>query len=445
MGIIYSKTSNQPLSQDLPQSPSLTLAETVESGVSVCHHMVSLLTTGSREVRQTALQVLQQLTCTSASNLLLDQDCAVLVAEAVLRVLKGGSSIVPFDTVLISLEIIGNVFPYLGEDVAQEVCKDRCLDDLLSKVGQLGLVGGKVSYNIRSKKHDLETPGGGLQLPQERFGSTDIRYRGNGIIFDRSSSQLDNESINWNVPIKKIRSDEFFPTHTCSDVRCNQSCQANDGMMTKGDSIRMMMKKMDDDESADPVAVESAAGAGAVTQEFLRRGDNFPKAQSSRVELWMPEDGDGGFFSKAHLAKLICGMLNSPFGGTIYMGIHQDGTIQGLDVNRDCRDLIRRNLAKVVYDNISPTVLSPDQISIDFIPVDCEDGKRLSVVVVRIAAFPTCGIVWEAPRIYRCRHLSMDLLEMEGRYLRMEGEGPIFNLKMEAMEIHKQQRKLISN
>jgi len=206
----------------------------------------------------------------------------------------------------------------------------------------------------------------------------------------------------------------------------------------QGNSIRIMMQKMDDEEPTDPQAVASATAAGPQVQEVLVRGDKFPSVHGSRVEFWMPENPS--FFSKAHLATLICGMLNSPFGGTIYMGIHQDGSVKGLDVNRDGHDLLRRNLAKVMVDNITPTVLSPAKVSIDFLPVDCEDGMRSSVVVISIAAFPSCGIVWEAPRIYRARHLSMDLVDMEGMYLRMEGEGTNFNHKMEARDIHKEQK-----
>jgi len=442
MGMISSK--NQIVLQSLPRSPPLTYSDTVESGVSVCHHMLSLLANGNTEVRQTALQVLKQLTSTSATNLFLDRDCVERVGEAILRVLKGGSAAVTLETLLISLEILSNVFPHLGENLVHAVCKDKDVDDLLSKLGQLGLVGAELLNIMRIRKqNDLETPGDGLQLPRAAFGSTDIRYRENESISDRSSSQLDMEFQNRCSNYPRVRSPQFFPLHTCTDLGCDQQSQANHNEVKpkaiQGKSIRMMMKKMEDEESADLQAVTSAAAAGAQIQKFLMRGEKFPSVHGSRVELWMPEDPS--FFSKAHLATLICGMLNSPFGGTIYMGILQDGTVKGLDVNRDGHDLLRRNLAKVMVDNITPTVLSPAKVSIDFYPVDCEDGTRSSVVVISIAEYPSCGIVWEAPRIYRARHLSMDLLDMEGTYLRMEGEGPSYNHKMEAMDIHKEQRK----
>ncbi|KAH9509577.1 hypothetical protein Btru_046209 [Bulinus truncatus] len=61
-----------------------------------------------------------------------------------------------------------------------------------------------------------------------------------------------------------------------------------------------------------------------------------------------------------HLARLVCGMLNSGLGGSIFIGVDPDGLINGEDMDYTYKDEIRRLCINCMTELIKPSIFNYD-------------------------------------------------------------------------------------
>ena len=78
--------------------------------------------------------------------------------------------------------------------------------------------------------------------------------------------------------------------------------------------------------------------------------------------------------SKQNLSKYICGMLNSGKGGVVYLGILDDGSVEGLSLSRFQKHHVKLALLDM-FDNFKPRV-SREYFNVRFVEV-MEDKSSL--------------------------------------------------------------------
>ena len=88
--------------------------------------------------------------------------------------------------------------------------------------------------------------------------------------------------------------------------------------------------------------------------EVLTRDYVLSESQSLTAELMDAEYLD--LIAPNKLATFLCGFLNSEEGGTIYVGVKNNGLIRGVLLNRKQRDYMRQALDKVLATKLLPRV-----------------------------------------------------------------------------------------
>ncbi|KAK7473704.1 hypothetical protein BaRGS_00035031 [Batillaria attramentaria] len=72
--------------------------------------------------------------------------------------------------------------------------------------------------------------------------------------------------------------------------------------------------------------------------------------------------------SREHLAEIVCGMMNSGLGGSVYFGLTKDGQVQGIKLTRDERDEMRLGIDHLMTNCFVPPVFH-NQLDIIYKPV----------------------------------------------------------------------------
>jgi len=101
-------------------------------------------------------------------------------------------------------------------------------------------------------------------------------------------------------------------------------------------------------------------------------------SRENRIMIKPGMDGQSGSIgeyssTRQHWSKYLCGMLNSPAGGTLYGGIQDDGRVAGFMMSQYQQDHVIIQLEDV-FERYSPPVCK-DQYSVRFVPV-VEPGEE---------------------------------------------------------------------
>ena len=119
-----------------------------------------------------------------------------------------------------------------------------------------------------------------------------------------------------------------------------------------------------------------------VPQQYYILGGNIPWEEDEThefkghrtlsVEELDPRLEDSGKPSRGTISKALCGFLNAGKGGTIYMGVTNQGTIQGIHLTQDQKDHFEVALGDLLQRYTPP--VPKECVSVAFIPVlDDED------------------------------------------------------------------------
>ena len=126
----------------------------------------------------------------------------------------------------------------------------------------------------------------------------------------------------------------------------------------------------------------------SVTMDYFRRGDIHPREETMVNEFKghrsfcvdeIPRLALSGFNnpgnrpSRQHISKYACGMLNTGRGGTIFMGILDDGRIDGFMMSKYQQDHVRLSIQDT-FDRYAPPV-PPHLYKITFKPVIDNDPQ----------------------------------------------------------------------
>uniref|UniRef100_UPI00398E6E4F schlafen-like protein 1 n=1 Tax=Pristiophorus japonicus TaxID=55135 RepID=UPI00398E6E4F len=88
---------------------------------------------------------------------------------------------------------------------------------------------------------------------------------------------------------------------------------------------------------------------------------------------------------KTHVRKYVCAFLNSE-GGSLFVGVNDDGTVCGVDCNHKDEDRIRLLIDSIVKGFKPP--LFPNAYSITFLPVIKDGDTGMFLKVVRLTVHP---------------------------------------------------------
>ncbi|XP_037079183.1 uncharacterized protein LOC119100179 [Pollicipes pollicipes] len=126
-----------------------------------------------------------------------------------------------------------------------------------------------------------------------------------------------------------------------------------------------------DDGGSTSDAADCAAGwdeGGPVwTGQYCRAGQLARLVSGQRLQL-EPEVRRVTNIGRLRLTQLVCGMLNTGEGGSVYYGVTREGRISGLQVDRRSRDCLRLGLDKTLSDRLVPPP-PPDCCRLEFVPV----------------------------------------------------------------------------
>eukprot|EP01130_Rhizamoeba_saxonica_P014912 TRINITY_DN658_c0_g1_i4.p1 TRINITY_DN658_c0_g1~~TRINITY_DN658_c0_g1_i4.p1 ORF type:complete len:196 (+),score=31.69 TRINITY_DN658_c0_g1_i4:160-747(+) len=123
------------------------------------------------------------------------------------------------------------------------------------------------------------------------------------------------------------------------------------------------------------------------TQEkelLLKHGEVIEYEEGKNYEFKGAEDSSVSWDYKAFrnvfkkdYGRTVCGFLNSGEGGKLIFGIHDDGTVQGIVLNREERDH-----ARLLYDNQIKFMYPPvtDSVGIDLVEVGI--GRYVVIITV---------------------------------------------------------------
>ncbi|XP_070534524.1 uncharacterized protein [Ptychodera flava] len=84
---------------------------------------------------------------------------------------------------------------------------------------------------------------------------------------------------------------------------------------------------------------------------------------------------------KEHIGKYVCAFLNSE-GGTLMIGVADDGTVQGVHCDQIREDRVRRDIDSVIR-NFKPQVFT-EMYTVDFVPVRNQRSGPLKVIKITV-------------------------------------------------------------
>lgn len=157
------------------------------------------------------------------------------------------------------------------------------------------------------------------------------------------------------------------------------------------------------------------------------------------VELYAPSDKNG--ICRSHLSTLICGMLNSLRGGSVFIGVKHNGYILGIRLTRQERDHFRQQVDRILASMINPRV-PPNTVGIDFHRAEDRTRPALESYVIRIEVSGRSAEGDE--KIYMAHNLIAAGVQ-EGMYLRgPNGNNEKLNQSEIMQELKKQTEKMHS-
>jgi len=185
--------------------------------------------------------------------------------------------------------------------------------------------------------------------------------------------------------------------------------------------------------------------SAAVTDDnvsTLGYGQILQDKHGAKVELWAPNNRNDIYLPdicKSHLSTLICGFLNSLRGGSVYIGVKQNGYILGIKLSRQEKDQFRQTLDRILASMISPRV-PPNTVDIDFHRAEDRTRPALESYVIRITIDGRSTGADE--KVYMAHNLINPAVK-EGMYLRgANGHNEKLNQSEIIQELKRQTEKM---
>jgi len=235
---------------------------------------------------------------------------------------------------------------------------------------------------------DISDENSSVDLSLSSFNTTSLNAKGS--VGDNDSKKLSDETVDASgFSTENICKDKF-------DLDTEELDRLNEGVLLSN-------KNQDQTERVQ----------GGLYRDYLLNKKRSITTEMVNVERFFNID-------QSEIATLVCGMLNTDDGGTIYLGVNSNSIIKGVKLDRKQRDKTRMIIDRVCTQNLLPRA-PPNLVTIDFIPIinSRQDDKITELQVVKITVQGQKGKKW------RVKDVSGGF--MDGVYIR-NGKAPDYNV-----------------